>query len=266
MDLGWHEAIVRVLQNSGSAMHYVDIADSILSQGLKSTLGATPAKTVSSVITTNINTKGDKSEFVRTSRGEYVLRASATGTNPTTPVGIVPSNPVFVAEDNVEPTAIEALGMYWRRDLVEWNNSPKLIGQQQRGATEVDFAGQRGVYLLHDGRDTVYVGRVTDRPLGRRLFEHTTDRLNGRWDRFSWFGVCKVHDDGKLTERTDLHLGPQQILIEMEAVLIETLEPPLNRRRGDGLRAVEYIQVEDPLIKKKHLAGVIAELQARMLT
>jgi hypothetical protein len=31
----------------------------------------------------------------------------------------------------------------------------------------------------------------------------------------------------------------------MEALLIEGLEPPQNRRRGDDFRAVEYLQAED---------------------
>ena len=36
----------------------------------------------------------------------------------------------------------------------------------------------------------------------------------------------------------------------MEAVLIESLEPPLNRRRGDNFSGAEYIQAPDPQIEK----------------
>jgi len=36
----------------------------------------------------------------------------------------------------------------------------------------------------------------------------------------------------------------------LEAILIEALEPRQNRKRGDDLSAVEYIQKEDPEIQK----------------
>ena len=47
-----------------------------------------------------------------------------------------------------------------------------------------------------------------------------------------------------------LHLD--NLIATMEALLIEGLEPPQNRKRGDGFSAVEFIQVPDPdLIKKQ---------------
>lgn len=56
----------------------------------------------------------------------------------------------------------------------------------------------RGNYLLYNCREVVYVGRTTDRPLGKRLYEHTIDRMSARWDRFLWFGLLPVSDDGSL--------------------------------------------------------------------
>lgn len=49
----------------------------------------------------------------------------------------------------------------------------------------------------------------------------------------------------------------------MEALLIEALEPPLNRKRGDGLSAVEYQQVEDPQLEKARQVNLLAELSRR---
>lgn len=69
---------------------------------------------------------------------------------------------------------------------------------QQIGAIPVDFNKQLGIYLLDDGREVIYIGRTTDRPLGRRLFEHTFDRMAVRWDRFSWFGLLPVSESGQL--------------------------------------------------------------------
>jgi hypothetical protein len=39
----------------------------------------------------------------------------------------------------------------------------------------------------------------------------------------------------------------------LEAILIEALEPRQNRKRGDDLAAVEYLQRIDPEIEKKKM-------------
>jgi hypothetical protein len=43
------------------------------------------------------------------------------------------------------------------------------------------------------------------------------------------------------------------IIPAIEAIMIEALEPRQNRKRGDDLSAVEYIQKEDPEIQKKRI-------------
>jgi hypothetical protein len=110
-------------------------------------------------------------------------------------------------------------------------------GQEHQGfpvdkvrATDVNFAEQIGIYLLHDRERVIYVGQATD-TLFARLKTYTTDRLGGRWDRFSWFGLRGVDANGTLTD----HRVPwsQDVVVEtMEALLIESPEPPLNRRRA----------------------------------
>jgi hypothetical protein len=154
--------------------------------------------------------------------------------------------------------------MYWRRDMVEWRGQAKLLGIQQRGATSVDFGPQKGVYLLHDGRAVVYVGRTTDQTMAQRLFQHTYDRLNGRWDRFSWFGVLPIDESGQLAEASAQNFTVDDLISAMEALLIEAVEPPQNRRRGDQTTAVEYLQEEDAQISnrrnKRMLEGLIGDL------
>jgi hypothetical protein len=120
---------------------------------------------------------------------------------------------------------------------------------QKIGAEPVDFSKQIGLYLLYDGREIIYVGRSTDRPLGRRLYEHTLDRLSSRWDRFSWFGVLPISEAGELGAIQD-SFSSANLLPALEAVLIEALEPRQNRKRGDDLSSVEYIQKQDPEIQK----------------
>jgi hypothetical protein len=80
---------------------------------------------------------------------------------------------------------------------------------------------REGVYLLYDDRDVIYVGRATDQGLGRRLFQHTVDRLASRWNRFSWFGLWRVTQNGNLEEMSPRPLLADTIVTTMEALLIE---------------------------------------------
>ena len=43
----------------------------------------------------------------------------------------------------------------------------------------------------------------------------------------------------------------------LEAILIEALEPRQNRKRGDDLASVEYIQRVDPEIEKKRIKATL---------
>ena len=129
---------------------------------------------------------------------------------------------------------ITSFGMFWRKDMALWNVNPRLLGIQQIGAEPVNFNKQLGIYLLYHGREVIYVGRATERPLGRRLYEHTLDRLSTRWDRFSWFGLLPVSENGSLAAMPAQY-GSEQLIPALEAILIEALEPRQNRRRGDDL-------------------------------
>src|SRR5271157_717327 len=160
-NLSWKEAIIKVLQDSPRAMHYTEIAEAIAKQNLHTDFGATPANTVSAVITTSIKSEGDDSPFVRVERGRYWLRIP--------PVGGQQGEQLPPSEETEDTGLINAFGMYWSRDKVLWTANPQLLGQQQPDSTPVDFAGEKGVYLLYDGREVVYVGRTTDQPLGVRL-------------------------------------------------------------------------------------------------
>ena len=151
---------------------------------------------------------------------------------------------------------VTSFGMFWRKDAVEWVASPKLLGMQQIGATPVDFNKQLGIYLLYDGREVIYVGRTTDRPLGRRLYEHTVDRMSARWDRFSWFGLLPVAESGQLGPLPDTYAAAK-LIPALEAILIEALEPRQNRKRGDDLAAVEYLQKVDPEIEKRKVKATL---------
>ena len=95
-------------------------------------------------------------------------------------------------------------------------------------------------------------------PLGRRLHEHTIDRMSARWDRFSWFGLLPVSEAGGLGTLPGQY-DAAKLIPALEAILIEALEPRQNRKRGDDLAAVEYIQRVDPEIEKKKVKATLDE-------
>jgi hypothetical protein len=250
-DLTWRDAILRVLRGAPEAMHYTEIAEAIAEQGLRSDLGATPATSVSATIAAQLTR-----EVVRVARGYYALAPSVGGAArpPEAPLG----------SESDETGLINAFGMYWTRSQVLWSSTPRILGQQQPGSNPVDFFGQRGVYLLHDGREVMYVGRTTDQALGTRLRQHTVDRLNGRWDRFSWFGVFAPSESGVLNTSVTPQYDLEMLIITMEALLIEGLEPRQNRKRGDDFKAVEFLQVEDPAIQKSRIMQLMEDLKTKL--
>jgi hypothetical protein len=56
----------------------------------------------------------------------------------------------------------------------------------------------------------------------------------------------------------------ETLIVTMEALLIEGLEPPQNRKRGDDFKAVEFLQVPDSDIEKRQKARFLEELKAQI--
>lgn len=257
-ELTWRKAIEKVMSEATGALHYSDITDKIIEKRLRTNIGATPARTVCAHLTTAIKNEGDKSPFTKVGKGLYIWKKKTICGEPNVAEEAKQLLPVEDSAEENEPQyeVVSSFGMFWRRDGIEWSSSPKILGMQQIGAAPVNFNKQVGIYLLYDGREVIYVGRSTDRPLGRRLYEHTLDRFSARWDRFSWFGLLPVSDSGVLGKMPD-SFQADIIIPVIEAILIEALEPRQNRKRGDDLSAVEYIQKEDPEIQKKRVKQTI---------
>lgn len=257
-NLPWKDAIEKVLAEAGEAMHYTEIASRVEELELRTNLGATPANSVATTLSLSIRNDSD-SPFYKAGTSLYGLKDQQTTTPPHSTAELTEATPTDEDDSNV----VQALGMFWLRSKVLWKNSPSILGRQQVGSDPVNFTGQRGIYLLHDRRDVIYVGRSTDRPLGQRLYEHTIDRLSGRWDRFSWFGLYSVSDAGTL-DSTVPDFSGDSIILALESVLIESLEPPLNRRRGDNLNAVEFMQALDPEIERRQTETLLQQALARV--
>ena len=256
-NMPWEEAIQTVLADADGGLHYTDIAERIIGSKLRANVGATPAQTVAANLSTSLR-DDPKSPFLKVGRGIYALRAVTEQATKDQGDATAAND----ADQSEETGALRAFGMFWQRSLVSWTGAAKLFGRQGAGATNVNFANQVGVYLLHDRERVIYIGRATD-TLFARLKSHTVDRIGGRWDRFSWFGLRAVEDDGTLSESRVP--WSQEVVIEtMEALLIESLEPPLNRRRGDNFSGIEYIQAIDPQIGLAKKGKILEELSELM--
>jgi HB1, ASXL, restriction endonuclease HTH domain len=265
MEKSWKEAIKRVLNESSTPLHYTEISEEILSRGYYETDGATPAATVNAQLASSIKHDGNKSPFIRVAKGIFTLKDNNIIDEPIKISSTTENNTINIADSEIESSdsIIQSFGMYWQRDLVVWRNDPKMYGKQQALAKPVDFGKQKGIYILYDHHTVVYVGRSIDRPLGKRLYEHTVDRLGSRWDRFSWFGLLDVTQQGDLRE-TALNTSLAGLVATLEALLIESLEPPQNRKRGDDFSAIEYIQDIDPEIKEREIQNTLRSIEQKM--
>ncbi|MCX6234616.1 MAG: HTH domain-containing protein [Bacteroidetes bacterium] len=259
-ELKWLDAIAKVLEDEKKSLNYTEIAELISEREYRISVGATPANTVNAYINGDIKDNKDKSIFAKVDKGEYILRKFLDIESEL--ITDIETTEIIIGKQLI----IEALGIYWNRTQVLWKPNPDLFGVQQIGATPVNFSEQVGIYLLHDSRETIYVGQAIDQTIGKRLYQHTMDRFSGRWDRFSWFGFYCVSEKGGLTtnKKTYNELTIQQIADALEAILIESIEPRQNRKKGNTFSGIEYLQQEDPEIKKKRTQQILQELTEKI--
>ena len=252
-DLKWFDAIVKVLNDEQKAMHYSDIAELIAEKGYRVKLGKTPSNSVNTALNLHIKEEASNSKIVKLNnkKGEYILRKVYEKEI------VEPQVDETLEEDDESKNIINTIGMYWDRELVVWKTPLNLYGVERIGAEKINFGNQTGIYLLHDNREVLYVGQAVRQPIMKRLLDHTKDRLSGRWNRFSWFGFQTLDDNGKLNSvnNSDMQLSIADIADTIEAILIEALEPRQNRKGGNKFKGVEYLQQEDPKIRKNGLVN-----------
>ena len=261
LEKSWKEAIKRVLKEPDVPLHYTEISDHILTRGYYATDGATPAATVNAQLSSSVKHDGEKSPFIRVGKGVFSLRGVSAAVAPLHEPKA--ETPRVEAEEESSDSIIHSFGMYWQRDLVVWRSDLKMFGKQQSLSKPVNFAKQKGIYILYDHHTVVYVGRAIDRPLGKRIYEHTVDRLGSRWNRFSWFGLLDVTQEGNLRE-LPFNSSLAALVATLEALLIESLEPPQNRKRGDDFSAIEYIQDIDPELKEREIQNTLRSIEQKM--
>ena len=144
------------------------------------------------------------------------------------------------------------LGFMWERKAANWGQPGKggkatfegvKVGNKKR---VVDFRGQMGIYVLYDRfENPVQVGQA--KHIFGRLWQHQRDHLRNRWAYFTWFGFFKVGANNQLLMKDQAaelkrmtNLG--DALDEIEAVLIQVMDPRLNRQGPRWKDAEEFLQ------------------------
>lgn len=261
-ELRWLAAIERVLEESDTPLHYTEIANLIIENGYRISVGASPATTVNTYISNDMREFGESSSFEKVSMGTFRLKKEKnesfnsnydkTGNNTPQPIQYT--------------SIIQAYGMYWHRSEVFWSSKPDLYGNQVDDVAPVNFDDQKGIYLLYDGREIIYVGQAFDKSIGEKLFGHTQDSLNGRWDRFSWFGFYEVDKNRNLyiPNEKSRTITIREISETLEAIMVESIEPSQNKDRYDIFLGIEYKQVEDPGIKRKRYQQILETLSSSL--
>lgn len=261
----WKAAAIYILQQNQKngefvPMHYRDITNAILENDLVANGGQTPANTVSTTLTKNKDVfegLGD-GEYRLTKKGEsFVIEDKAVSN---CKIGTLEDKINHPSTNHPPQTIIQSFGMFWMRDGINWNQNPKLLGVQSSGATPIDLSAMRGIYMLYDGREVIYVGQAIDQPILKRLVQHTKNRLATRWNRFSWFSIDAVNSKGEVvkignTITTDI----SNLANALEGILIEGLEPRQNRRQGDNF-GFEYYQKIDEVVRKTKLFSELQQL------
>lgn len=245
-DMSWKEAVERVLNENKKPMHYTAIAAEIMERRLKDSKVATPSTSANVALRLSIRNEREESPFVALGNGLYSLKGIDVDNVDRQPED---GDELIQIDENENITGIiKAFGMYWSRERVLWGGTGTSIFGCQRGSLQpINFKDQRGVYVLYDHAGLLYVGLCIDQGLGKRLWDHTKDRLEGRWERFSWFGLKGVTEDGELTEMPErLTIRASLAISTLETILIEVAEPRQNRKRGQQDSALEYLQAEDP--------------------
>lgn len=257
----WIEEIIKVLkQNNGEAMHYATIAELVVENNPEITeTNATPNQTVNQYLNNN------STLFEKVARGIYKLKDDSIQEN--VEYSEIPAEEIDkIRQEESRKLIVKAYGLHWKRNNVDWKkpNDLKVLGAQSE-AKNVNFAKMRGVYILHNEQEIVYVGQaISEEGIGKRLREHTKDRLANRWNTFSWFGLDSVNSNGEIIRSSvnDFQLSIQGIADVLEGILLEILEPRSNRRGGNGfapnnkndngdLELGEYSQVIDDAVEKE---------------
>ncbi|MCX6164044.1 MAG: winged helix-turn-helix domain-containing protein [Ignavibacteriae bacterium] len=86
------EAVLKVLQDAGTPLHYQEITKRVLAAGLWKTAGKTPAATINACLAVDVKENGTASAFSRAGRGVFALNTERTEQPLHAPVDVRPAD------------------------------------------------------------------------------------------------------------------------------------------------------------------------------
>ena len=166
---------------------------------------------------------------------------------------------------------IKNYGFLWDRGEIfrgAGSNAGHLKGESP-GYPTADFRDQIGVYVLYDSNQgIIYVGQAGNgnATLFGRLKAHMSGRMHNRWKYFSWVGFKDVNANGSLSAQQNIDAGVSgfrysDALNEIEGILIEIVEPKLNKQSGKLKTARRYYQHIDERLAETTNGDLMLELQ-----
>ena len=155
---------------------------------------------------------------------------------------------------------IKNFGFMWERDKVDWgkkgpNGAARFEGVAVKNKKRiVSFLDQIGIYILYEKfEQPVQIGQAA--VIFKRLRNHRRDHLRNRWSIFSWFGFYQVARNSNVILVKDAADELRRVVTlgeardEIEGVLIQVLEPRLNRRGPNWGDPEEYLQYVDAIVE-----------------
>jgi hypothetical protein len=73
-NLSWRDAAIEILNGKGAPMHYSDVANEIIKQGLRAEVGATPAASVGAMLYLSHKNEGVNSPFIKVDSGTFMSK------------------------------------------------------------------------------------------------------------------------------------------------------------------------------------------------
>lgn len=234
--------IIPVISENSEPMSYEEIASELYDQGKIAAFGVMPRKQIRTVLDSAILQEGEDCPIVTTHYGEYLMRKNAS------PAHLRAAKRMHRKLGTDRLGIITCYGQQWRREHVIWKPNPKILGYQFQKSPRINFADQTGFYALYsEDRSIVYIDYTGNRNLGDCLYD-CTDRLDVHWERFSFFCLKPINDDGTFGPVPFEAKIDMNVMASMKSILLGIVEPRLNRRCYDYFSTLLFIQWRHPLI------------------
>ena len=117
-NLSWRSAVLKVLADTGGSLHYTEVEQRIMEQGLRPKIANSQATTNSTLRDLMSSSGRNGVREIYNQKGVYALETVASALNRKL-------REEEAAAQNSGIIKIEAFGLFWRRDLVNWESGTK---------------------------------------------------------------------------------------------------------------------------------------------